>query len=605
MPKKQQTEIRRTQVNLEGLLEVLGENLYSTPVVAVRELVQNAHDACVRRRVEDGWDGKAAIRVIPDPNQNTLTIVDNGSGLTRDEIVEYLATIGSGYTRVLRNKSHDENAVGYFGLGFLTSYVVADEVEFYTTSFREAEQGWRFASSGGQRYTIEPAEKQDVGSKVILHLKDIFYDLADIDFLEMILSKYCCLLPIEIYLGNDDEPVNRIDVPWRMDTDHYSELRLKKASLEFAELFDHSFEPIVTIPIPYNDEIKAHGLLWIQDGSYYASSDNRITTIFIRSMHITDECKELLPVWAGFVGCVIDCTSLTPTASRESVQQDEEFDRLKFYIKEILIDAIVKMAQERDANWRRIQSRHNQSLLGASISDPVLFEAMHADLTLPTSEGELNAREIAQRSGDQQLRISMEQAGGYEYLVSKSLGIPVIYGYRYAVMSFCRELRQVADYQLVTLGSSNSNALFPEEKVAGEEQAELEKWFDQQGTKVVVSRFEPASLPTVKVFDQDALLKKRIESDELDRHIGSAAMMMARQFTRTVEVEHESYLYLNYSNPLIKKFVTLKDDNKASLSATLLAITNLLANQSSEVSSNIEVMQSLSDNLLALAGGNA
>jgi len=599
-------EIRNTQINLDGLLEVLGKNLYSTPVVVVRELVQNAHDACVRRRVESGWDGRPEIRITADDARNTLTIADNGSGLTREEIIDFLATIGSGYTRVLRNRTGDENAVGYFGLGFLTAYVVSDAVEFHTTSYQEDTKTWRFASKGGQQYSIDAADSQETGSRVVLHLKEVFSDLSDYEFLEQVIRKYCCLLPIDIYLDDDEEPVNRIDIPWRMEPAGHSPLRLKKAGLEFAELFDHSFEPIVTMPIPHDDKIRVNGLLWIQDGSYYASSDNRVTSIFIRSMHITDECKELLPEWAGFVGCVVDCSSLTPTASRESVQQDDEFNRLKTYIKKVLIDAVVAIARERGAVWRRLQSRHNQALLGASISDPALFDAMHLELTLPTSEGELTAQEIGQRGGDTRLRVAMEQAGGYEYLIARSLGIPVIYGYRFAVMQFCRELSRSGKYSISTLGSKDSkDTLFPECALGDTEKQVFERYFQLDNTRLVISQFQPDCLPTVKVLDQDALLKKRIDSDELDRHVGSATLRMARKFTDAMEVEHEAYLYLNYANPVIKGFCDLPEEKKKMMSGVLLAMTDLLANQSTDARSNIAVMESLSDNLLKLGSGDS
>lgn len=596
-------EIRSTQVDLDGLFEVLGENLYSTPIVAVRELIQNAYDACIRRRIENKWSNDAKIRLVTNAAKNTLTIIDNGCGLTRDEIINYLATIGSGYTRILRNRNIDDNAIGYFGLGFLSAYVVADQVEFITTSFQDENKSWRFVSQGGKHYTIDKTQQRDVGTTVVLHLKDLFSELSDFDFIESIIKKYCCLLPIDIFIDEEDEAVNRIEIPWRMKKSEFSELRLQKASLEFAELFDHSFEPIVTIPISL-DDINAQGLLWVQDGSYYASSDNRITTIFIRSMHITDECKELLPSWAGFVGCVIDCATLTPTASRESVKDDEALEQIKERIKDILINEIEQLSIKNDAVWRRLQSRHNQSLLGASVSDARLFNAMHLHLTLPTSEGELTVQNIIQRSGENQLRITMEQGGGYEYLVSKSLGIPVIYGFRYAVMSFCRELCRTYDYKLVTLGSKDSSELlFPEQDIEKDEKETLEKWFSVSKSKTVISYFNPSCLPIIKVFDQDALLKKRIESDELDRHIGSATMMMARQFTNKLEVEEESYLYLNYSNPLIKNFSKVSDDKKPFLSKTLLAITDLITYQNSNSDSNVSVLENLSDNLLKLSEG--
>lgn len=120
-------EVHATRVDLSGLMTVLGEHLYSTPVVAVRELVQNAHDSCVRRRIEAGpTTDLAKIIVRVDPVAGTLSVEDTGAGLTRDEIIEYLATVGTGYTRKLRETAQADDLIGMFGLGFLSAFVVSD-----------------------------------------------------------------------------------------------------------------------------------------------------------------------------------------------------------------------------------------------------------------------------------------------------------------------------------------------------------------------------------------------------------------------------------------------------------------------------------------------
>lgn len=594
-------EIRTTDVNLDGLLEVLGENLYSTPIVAVRELIQNSHDACVRRRVEDDWRGHPEIRISTDPTQSQLTIQDNGSGLTKDEIISYLATIGSGYTRVLRKRSQEESAVGYFGLGFLTAYVVSKQVDFLTKSYKSAGGSWRFSSKGGQTYQLDSANVNEIGSTVILHLKDDFEDLSDSEFLFALIRRYCCLLPIDIYLDDYSTPVNKIEVPWLMSKRDYSELRIKKSSMEFAKVFDNDFEPIVAFPIRGDDEYKLNGLMWIQDGSYYASSDNRVTSIFIRSMHITNECKELLPDWAGFVGCVIDTPMLTPTASRESVQQDKSFSKVKEIIRKSLVDYISSLAIEADASWRRLFSRHNQALLGAAVSDFRLFEVMNKKLAIPTSEGELTVEEILRVSGGSTLRVTLDNKGNFEQLISKCLGIPVVLGYRFAVASFCRKIAENGNVQLAILGTTSGNEdFFPEHEVDDQTKSLLLSLFKIDNAKTVISSFEPASLPLVKIDDQDALLKRRIESDEMDKHLGSATMMLARAFTSKLEVEEDSYFFINYSNALINELIELSEEKQASLASTILQITQLMSGSFTQDANNASVMESLNDHLLHL-----
>src|SRR5580704_6152941 len=121
-PNSKSVTIQSTGVDVGGLLTVLGENLYSTPLVALRELVQNAHDSIVRRRVEDPtWRG-GAISVKCVHAQQAVVIEDDGAGLTEDEIHSYLATIGRGYTRLLRDETSSDELIGMFGLGFLSAF---------------------------------------------------------------------------------------------------------------------------------------------------------------------------------------------------------------------------------------------------------------------------------------------------------------------------------------------------------------------------------------------------------------------------------------------------------------------------------------------------
>lgn len=204
------SSIQNTSVNLDGLLEILGKNLYSSPNVALRELIQNASDACERHRLESGDLKDYFIRLTCRPGEQQLIITDNGSGLTHDEIHEFLATIGSGYSRVLRNQTQSEDIIGYFGLGFLSAYVVADKVDVVTTSYKTPDETWKFASAGGKNYSISPTTNGPVGTTVTLHLTDDFWSLADAGFVSALVQKYCCLLDIPIFLNQDDQPLNNL-----------------------------------------------------------------------------------------------------------------------------------------------------------------------------------------------------------------------------------------------------------------------------------------------------------------------------------------------------------------------------------------------------------
>lgn len=316
-----------TEVNLNGLIEVLSKHLYSTPVVAVRELVQNGHDAIVRRRIEQPNAPKDnAIRVVADVAKSTITISDTGAGLTESEIHGFLATVGVGYTRMLRQQDDNTGLIGMFGLGFLSAFVLAKEVTVLTTSWQTPDQSWKYHSTDGQKYTVTPHQSSEPGTQVILTLKEEYSHLASNNLLNRVLSRYCILLHEPVYVGDASEPVNKLQPPWREETPDGVTMHralVQRKNLAFAAQFESSFEPICTIPVVPAGMSDAVGILWIQDGATYGTSDNRNLSLFLRGMLLDDEARELLPPWAGFIGGVIESSKLTPTASREDLQRDE------------------------------------------------------------------------------------------------------------------------------------------------------------------------------------------------------------------------------------------------------------------------------------------
>lgn len=173
-PQSNTPQIRRAGVDLNGVMSVLSKHLYSTPTVALRELVQNAHDSILRRRLEQpDWQGPSRIEVIGDSASNTVRIVDTGAGLTEHEIHAYLATVGVGYTRGLRQSGHEDSGlIGMFGLGFLSAFVLARRVSVRTTSYQQPELGFCYVSSNAEQYSVTPMPARPVGTEITLELQD-------------------------------------------------------------------------------------------------------------------------------------------------------------------------------------------------------------------------------------------------------------------------------------------------------------------------------------------------------------------------------------------------------------------------------------------------
>ncbi|MBK9072805.1 MAG: ATP-binding protein [Myxococcales bacterium] len=556
-------EFHKAEVDLAGLMKVLGEHLYSTPLVAVRELIQNAHDALARRRSEDAaGDYQPRIDVTVHATSKTICISDNGAGLTDEEIRRYLATVGTGYTRQLREAggAASDELIGMFGLGFLSAFVVADKTTVTTCSYQTPGAVWVYSSRTGETYTIAAAPagtSMAVGTQVELVLKPAHHALADADVLRAVLRKYCALLPIPVYLGGESVAINAVAPPWRTqaqaDAAPASELALRKARLAFVAPFEPTFEPICTLPIGKNDADVA-GLLWIQDGSTYGNADNRNLHVYVRGMMLDDDARDLLPRWAGFVGGVIESSRLVPTASREDLQRDAAWDGAAAALRLTLVSALRGLATREPETWRRVCLYHNEALLGAALADDELFELLRDQLTVPTTEGDLPVKTIFARGGNRAF-VSLAVRGGFEETLFRAQKIPVVAGRRYAAASFCERHAQGAGGTVVRLGTKEGNATVFR-RVEGEPgwREALQAMLGSEHTELVLAKFEPVDIPLVVVVDRDAELKAALEHDDADKRLGAGVLALARKFTAGIKTANAS-LYVNVASPAIARLM--------------------------------------------------
>ena len=561
-----EAQLRRTQVNLGGLLEVLGKHLYSTPAVALRELVQNAHDSCIRRRLEAGNEFEPSITVRCDPARHSLIVEDTGAGLTHDEIERYLATVGSGYTRALRQSHADAGLIGQFGLGFLTAYVVSDRVDLLTTSYQAPNEGWHFSSHTGEQYTLRETEPGPIGTRVQLSLSPQFRELSEEAVTGQLLARFCALLRLPVYLGDTDEPINDAPVPWRLAAD-VPNVRRRRVETEFARRFERTFEPLVCFalnPTPSkendpvdesaaSDDPAPNGLVWIQDGATYATSDNRNVSVYVRGMLVSDDARDLMPPWAGFAGAVIESDTLKPTASREDLQKDGTFEAIASRVRETLIDGLSRIARQSPETWRTVLLRHNEALLGAALSDDRLFNLLRNDLKVPTSEGDLTLPIIAKRSQGK-LHVSLATRGSPEETLFRALGVPVISGNRYGALPFAQAFATEGNLPLVQMGTEvGDRTLFPRADLSDERRRRLEALLLEPGQALVPCRFRPIDLPLLLIPDREVELKERLEADEADRRISTGALSLARMYTNKVDNTVRARLYLNLDSPVVDR----------------------------------------------------
>ena len=552
------------KLHLPGLLKVLAEHLYSNKQVAVRELIQNAHDGCRRRQAEaDESNYSPRIDIQIDAPRRVLSISDNGYGLTRTEIEDYLATIGRSYTRELRQNlsalSPDEAArlIGQFGFGFLSAFLLADEVKVVTKSY-QGEDAFEWNSDGGETYEIKDARRAQTGTTVELRVKSAASFVLREPALLEIVRQFADFLPIPIHLSGEREQANLGTPPWNARN-------VERATREYIERALDTSDPLAIIPLHDhieelgNDQITIpiRGFLFVPPGSVASVREYGDVLVFIRRMFICREDKDLLPPWARFVRGALDCPLLQPTASREDLHQDETFEKVRGAIEAQLAQGLRDIAETRPEAWEKIVRGHTDLITGWAARDDNFFEAVCDLVTFRTSRGALTLPDYLDQSDGNFYYTTRELGSLQERVLAESHGVPVIDASWFGVQPFlARYALTRANCGLVQLDGESRNLLRPVDET---EWAEVTDYFGRKGVSAQVSEFRPPEIPALMFYPEDAEFaiegRKAIDEGEIADPL--AALLGDYLETHASDSEKvNGTLVLNASNPLM---LNLKD----------------------------------------------
>ncbi len=344
------------QAEVKQLLNLMIHSLYSNKEIFLRELISNASDAADKLRFEGltdkalfESDAELKIRVAFDPKARTVTVSDNGIGMSRDEVIANIGTIAKSGTREFLNsltgdQAKDTNLIGQFGVGFYSAFVVADKVTVVTRRAGLTEEhGVRWESDGGGEYTLEVVAKESRGTEVTLHLREGEDDLCNGNRLRTIIRKYSDHITLPILMQVEewdkdnsvykttgkDETVNQASALWARSKNDITEEQYH----EFYKHVAHDFEA----PLAYSHN-KVEGrkeytqLLYIPARAPFDLWDRehrRGIKLYVRRVFIMDDAEQLLPVYLRFVRGVIDSADLPLNVSREILQESKDIEAMR------------------------------------------------------------------------------------------------------------------------------------------------------------------------------------------------------------------------------------------------------------------------------------
>ncbi|MCP5469764.1 MAG: molecular chaperone HtpG [Chlamydiales bacterium] len=327
----------KLKIHTENILPIIKKWLYSDKDIFVRELVSNACDACTKlHKITDESNFRIDIKI--DKEKRTLTFSDNGIGMTADEVEKYIAQIAfSGAEEFIKkyqtNKEEDQ-VIGHFGLGFYSSYMVAETVEVDTKSYTDAPAAlWK--SDGAATYELEESGKKERGTKITLNLMQEEEEYLEEARIRAILTRYCSFLPYPIYLN--DKAINETEPLWMKPASECTE----KEYLDFyRHLFPMEPDPLFWVHLNVDYPFHLKGILYFP--KINAENDLRKETIqlYCNRVFVSDNCKDLLPDYLMILRGAIDSPDIPLNVSRSYLQVDRTVKQLGAHISKKISDRL-------------------------------------------------------------------------------------------------------------------------------------------------------------------------------------------------------------------------------------------------------------------------
>jgi molecular chaperone HtpG len=382
-----QRETLGFQTEVRQLLQLMIHSLYSNKEIFLRELISNASDAADKLRFEAldspellTEDTDLGIRIEVDKEQKTLCVIDNGIGMSRDELIDNLGTIAkSGTAEFLQqmtgDKQHDAHLIGQFGVGFYSAFIVADKVSVETRrAGLEDDAAVRWESEGQGEFTIENIERKERGTRVTLHLKDDETEFAESFRIESLIRKYSDHIGFPVSLADvgDEEAetkvVNSATALWTRPRSEVSEEEYK----EFYKHLSHDFaDPLTWSHNRVEGKREYTSLLFIPGAAPFDMWNRdapRGLKLYVQRVFIMDDAEQFLPLYLRFVKGVVDSSDLPLNVSRELLQQNPDLTAMRGALTRRVLDMLKKIASEKE-DYQKFWGAFGQVLKEGLVED--------------------------------------------------------------------------------------------------------------------------------------------------------------------------------------------------------------------------------------------
>ena len=336
------------KISSKNMMPIIKKWLYSDKDIFLREIVANGVDAITKynKLVSMGEaqtdDKEYCVKISVDKNRKTLTVEDNGIGMTADEVEKYITQIAfSGASDFLEKyeKAGGDGIIGHFGLGFYSAYMVSENVEIFTKSYKD-EPAVHWESDGNSTYTIEECDKTERGTKIVMHISPEEKEFLEENSIKNLVRKYCSFMPYNVYVnykGSDDKPLNTT-------TPLYAKAPKDCSDEDYKNFYTDTFmdynEPIFWVHLNMDYPFKLKGILYFPKVKNKVELERGKVKLYCNQVFIADNIKEVIPEFLMLLNGVIDCPDIPLNVSRSFLQNDKQVQKISKHIVKKVADKL-------------------------------------------------------------------------------------------------------------------------------------------------------------------------------------------------------------------------------------------------------------------------
>ena len=578
------------RISSENMMPIIKKWLYSDKDIFLREIVANAVDAITKfKKLTDlgeaaADDRELCVKIAIDKDTGTLTVEDNGIGMTEEEVEKYITQIAfSGAADFLEKyeKAGGEGIIGHFGLGFYSAYMVSENIEIFTKSYREGAAGVHWESDGESTYTIEECDKADRGTRIVMHIAKDEKEFLEEGTVRSLVEKYCAFMPYPIYLnftGKEDKALNETQPLYLKAPKDCTEEEYKDF---YRKTFHDYHDPLFWIHLNMDYPFRLKGILYFPKVKSKVELERGKVKLYCNQVFIADNIKEVIPEYLLLLNGVIDCPDIPLNVSRSFLQNDRQVQKISKHITKKVSDKLTglyKTDREKfEACWNDISvfiklgCIKDEDFYGR-VKDCILYKDLNGKYcTLAEFVGGAEKQGQEEAKGDEARADKPADGAGDKpqeaatvYYVSDEVGqAQYIHMFRDAGLNaiVCDtlvdphflsylEFKETGKYRFLRIDADIDAAL-----KAGEGDAE--------GDKALTEAFK-AALDNTQIavraekFKSDAL-PAVINVSEMSRRFGE---MNAFYGLAGADADRDMTLVVNTANPVIQAFTGLDDEKK-------------------------------------------